>query len=56
MESYMWFLIGVMLAAGLLGGAINHFLAQNDDPNRFTMLRSLLVGIGASFMVPLFRH
>jgi predicted transcriptional regulator len=54
MEPYLWFLLGVMLAAGLLGGAINHFLSQDDDPNRFTMLRSLLVGIGASFMVPLF--
>ena len=48
-------LILVMLGAGILGGAINHFLTQESTPTiRSFMGRDLLVGLGASFMVPLF--
>jgi len=48
-------LIATMLIAGLLGGLVNHFLAQEEQPTaRFFMGRSLWIGIAASFMVPLF--
>jgi len=54
MQYYMPIVIAVMFVAGLLGGAINHFLMQEDDPKHTFMGRSLAVGIGAAFMVPLF--
>ena len=43
-----------MIAAGVLGGAVNHFLSQETDPNQKYFGRSLWVGLAASFMVPLF--
>src|SRR5437867_2893388 len=54
MEPYLWILILIMVAAGLLGGAVNHFLSQETDPNQKYLGRSLWVGLAASFMVPLF--
>jgi hypothetical protein len=54
MQYYVWMIVGVMLLAGFLGGAINHFLTQEEDAKPRSMIRSLAVGIGASFMVPLF--
>lgn len=49
-------LLIVMILAGLLGGAINHVLSQesNNTPFKSILGRSLLVGLGASFSVPLF--
>jgi len=43
-----------MIAAGLLGGAVNHFLSQETNPGQEYFGRSLWVGMAASFMVPLF--
>lgn len=43
-----------MVAAGLLGGAVNHFLSQETDPDQKYFGRNLWVGLAASFMVPLF--
>lgn len=54
METYMMILIVVMLLAGCLGGLVNYFLAQKDDPASSNIWRSLVVGIVASLMVPLF--
>jgi hypothetical protein len=53
----MWTLILVMLSAGIVGGAVNHFLAMETGATqsvRRFMGRDLLVGLAASFMVPLF--
>lgn len=48
-------LVLTMLLAGLLGGAVNYFLSQEDQPNLHYFLgRSLWIGIVAAFMVPLF--
>src|SRR6266542_1197792 len=53
MEPYLW-ILSIMIAAGLLGGAVNYFLSQETDPNQKYFGRSLWVGLAASFMVPLF--
>ena len=53
---HVWGLLAIMLLAGLLGGAINHFLMQEDAATAPSahMGRNLIVGVGASFLVPLF--
>jgi hypothetical protein len=48
-----------MAAAGLFGGIINYFLDQDNSEsdlrsNQTTLLKSLIIGVGASFLVPLF--
>jgi YLATT-like protein len=50
----MWTLIAVMLAAGSFGGIINYYLSLRADPENTTLRKSVIVGIGASFLVPLF--
>ena len=54
MEPYILILLAIMIAAGLLGGAVNHFLSQETNPGQKYLGRSLWVGMAASFMVPLF--
>jgi len=48
--------IGVMLLAGMYGGIINYFLESDKTENRssLTMGQMIVIGIGASFLVPLF--
>lgn len=54
MTSYNVFLIlVVMAAAGFLGGAANHLRLQKDDPENAKRSRSFVLGLGASFLVPL---
>jgi len=59
----MWALLAAMLIAGLLGGLINDYLTREaqeneNDPNKgvppISLPRSLLIGLGASMLVPLF--
>jgi hypothetical protein len=50
----MWTLLMVMLLAGCFGGIINYFLALKGDPENTNIWKSLTVGVGASFLVPLF--
>jgi uncharacterized membrane protein len=52
-DHFIWVLVGVMLAAGVLGGTVNHVTQETNAP-RTTLLRALLVGATASFLVPLF--
>lgn len=52
--NYMWILLAVMVAAGSFGGLINYFLTRTSDPENTTVPRSVIIGIGASFLVPLF--
>jgi hypothetical protein len=47
-------LIGVMVAAGLLGGTINFALSRTEHSSRSDWFWSVVVGLGASFLVPLF--
>lgn len=55
---HVWVLIGIMLAGGLLGGGVNYLLAKADEPadapSKADLLRSVLAGIAAALLVPLF--
>lgn len=51
---HAWMLIGVMVAGGLLGGAVNYLLTRADDEQRASLLMSLFAGLGAALLVPLF--
>jgi len=44
----------VMLVAGALGGLVNYFLADPEQERRLAWWQHVLVGITASYMVPLF--
>jgi hypothetical protein len=54
MTSNIWTLLGIMTLAGAFGGLINYFIERRDNPEKSSLLRSLVVGIGASLLVPLF--
>jgi len=45
--------LGIMVAAGVFGGIVN-FLTRKADPKDNTPARCIIVGMGASFLVPLF--
>ncbi|WP_114416302.1 YEATS-associated helix-containing protein [Marinospirillum perlucidum] len=42
----------VMLIAGIFGGLINYYLLNQDNKDTTGMLRSVVVGVGAAFLVP----
>lgn len=49
----------IMILSGLLGGIINYFLVhqpKEDFSKSYIFLKSLLLGLGASLLVPLFLH
>lgn len=50
----MTYILAVMLSAGLFGGLINYHLENSEQDSKRNLWRSLIVGIGASFLVPLF--
>jgi DNA-binding MarR family transcriptional regulator len=50
----IWTLLGIMMFAGAFGGLVNYFIERRDSPEKSSILRSLVVGVGASFLVPLF--
>ena len=54
MISNLWILLGIMTLAGAFGGLINYFIERRDSPDKSSVVRSLVVGIGASYLVPLF--
>lgn len=55
MTSYnMMLLLGAMIASGVLGGAANYLLLHKDDPAYARHSRSLVLGLVASLLVPLF--
>jgi len=43
-----------MIVAGMFGGLINFFITRTDDAENSNLWKSLVVGTGASFLVPLF--
>jgi hypothetical protein len=51
-------LLGIMVLGGLLGGWVSFLLEEKpaDGKPRWGWFRSLWVGLGASFLVPLFLH
>jgi DNA-binding MarR family transcriptional regulator len=52
--TFLLTLVSVMIAAGALGGVINYFLNRKTDPEGTNIGKSVTVGIGAAFLVPLF--
>lgn len=51
---HLWNIAIVMLAAGVLGGIVNSFLADPADERPLPWWKHIAVGVTASFMVPLF--
>lgn len=54
MISHLIILALIMFLAGVWGGWINYLLEIRDNKETASRRRSLIVGIGASFLVPLF--
>ena len=51
---YLLILVGIMLGAGGLGGLVNYYLSRSEDSSKSSLKESLILGIAASFLVPLF--
>lgn len=51
---FFFTVIGVIVGAGALGGAINYILIPKSELDGTSKTKSVALGIGASFLVPLF--
>ena len=56
MANHIFTLVVIMLFAGVLGGLINYYLYSQQDPDTASLPRCVLLGVGASFLVPLLLH
>lgn len=54
MSSHTITLLTIMILAGAFGGVVNYFIGKKGDSTQSSLLRSIVVGIAASFLVPLF--
>lgn len=54
MQYHIFVLLGVMLASGVFGGIINYFFNNRGRSDEITMMKSIIIGTGASLIVPLF--
>jgi hypothetical protein len=67
MELHLWILLWITPISGSLGGVINFFLLDDETQNKvgdsvgtvkrgwfYRLSRSIIIGIGAAFVVPLF--
>ncbi|MEN9464087.1 MAG: hypothetical protein RL217_268 [Pseudomonadota bacterium] len=52
MANHIFILATVMLLAGIFGGLVNYYLYGDKDPEAASLPRFLVVGVGASFLVP----
>lgn len=52
MVGFVLILTFIMLVAGVFGGLINFYLLNQDNKDTTGMLRSVVVGVGAAFLVP----
>lgn len=52
MANHIFILATVMLLAGVFGGLVNYYLYGDKDPDAASLPRFLVVGVGASFLVP----
>ncbi len=50
----MWLIIATLVTAGIFGGVVNYLLAKPEDVPPRSLIRSIVVGLAASFLVPLF--
>ncbi len=54
MSSHTFILLVIMILAGAFGGIVHYFLEQRRNPEGNSILRSVVISIAASFLVPLF--
>lgn len=52
MANHIFILATVMLLAGIFGGLVNYYIYGDKDPDAGSLPRFLVVGVGASFLVP----
>lgn len=52
MVGFVLVLTFVMLIAGVFGGLVNFYLLNQNNRDTTSMLRSVVVGVGAAFLVP----
>ncbi|GLR62901.1 YEATS-associated helix-containing protein [Marinospirillum insulare] len=52
MVGFVLVLTFVMLIAGVFGGLVNFYLLNQNNRDTTAMLRSVVVGVGAAFLVP----
>lgn len=52
MVGFVLILTFVMLVAGVFGGLVNFYLLNQNNRDTTAMLRSVVVGVGAAFLVP----
>lgn len=50
----IFFIVAVMIGCGILGGAINYLLNTPAENKTYCFVKNIVVGIGASLLVPLF--
>lgn len=54
MSTHTLTLLAIMVLAGAFGGVVNYLIEKKGNPEQSSWLRSVVVGIAASFLVPLF--
>lgn len=54
LSSHIANVLAVMLIAGVFGGIVNYFLTRKSDPEDNTPTKCIVMGLGASLLVPLF--
>ena len=47
-------LLAAIVFAGILGGLVNFYQSRQSDPDDNSLWKSITLGIGAAFLVPLF--
>ncbi len=52
MANHIFILATVMLLAGIFGGLVNYYIYGEKDPDAASLPKFLVVGVGASFLVP----
>lgn len=52
--AFLAIIAGVMIFSGFLGGLVNYFVSRKEDPQGSSFLKSVILGVAASFLVPLF--
>ncbi len=53
MDQNNWIII-LMIGAGLLGGITNYFRIEQEEKSLFSFSKSVLMGVSASLLIPLF--
>ena len=56
MANHIIVLITVMLLTGVFGGLVNYYMQVQQDADSTSMARYLVVGVSASFLVPVVLH